>query len=40
MIISFDFDGTLEDEFGGIPNPQKDEVQRIAKTYVSDPGIS
>lgn len=38
MIISFDFDGTLDDEFGGIPNPQKNEIQKIAKTYVSDPG--
>jgi hypothetical protein len=37
MIISFDFDGTLDDEFGGIPNPQKYEIQKIAKNYVSDP---
>lgn len=36
MIISFDFDGTLDDEFGGITNPQKDEIQRIAKNYVSN----
>jgi hypothetical protein len=36
MIISFDFDGTLDDEFGGIPNPQKGEIQNLAKKYVSD----
>lgn len=35
MIISFDFDGTLDDEFGGIPNPQKEEIQKIALEYVS-----
>lgn len=36
MIISFDFDGTLDDEFGdSIPNPQKDEIQKIASEYVS-----
>lgn len=34
--ISFDFDGTLEDEFGGIYNPQKSEIQSIAKKYLSD----
>ena len=25
--ISFDFDGTLHDEFGDIHNPQKKEIQ-------------
>lgn len=34
MVISFDFDGTLDDEFGGIPNPQKEEIQNIAKKYI------
>ena len=37
MIISFDFDGTLVDEFGGHPsNSQKDEVQGLAKKYISE----
>ena len=36
MKISFDFDGTLDDEFGGIDNPQKSEIQNIAKKYVED----
>ncbi len=36
MKISFDFDGTLVDEFGGHPsNSQKDEVQGLAKKYLS-----
>jgi FMN phosphatase YigB (HAD superfamily) len=36
MRISFDFDGTLVDEFGGYPiNSQKDEVQGLAKKYLS-----
>jgi len=35
MRISFDFDGTLVDEFGGHPsNSQKDEVQGLAKKYL------
>lgn len=34
MKISFDFDGTLDDEFGGVYNPQKEEVQNLAKKYV------
>jgi hypothetical protein len=34
--ISFDFDGTLDDEFGGVPNPQKEEIQKLAKKYVND----
>jgi phosphoserine phosphatase len=37
MRISFDFDGTLVDEFGGHPsNIQKDEVQGLAKKYLSE----
>jgi hypothetical protein len=37
MRISFDFDGTLVDEFGGHPsNFQKDEVQGLAKKYLSE----
>jgi phosphoserine phosphatase len=37
MRISFDFDGTLVDEFGGHPsNLQKDEVQGLAKKYLSE----
>ena len=37
MKISFDFDGTLVDEFGGHPsNSQKDEVQGLAKKYLSE----
>ena len=37
MRISFDFDGTLVDEFGGNPsNSQKDEVQGLAKKYLSE----
>lgn len=37
MRISFDFDGTLVDEFGGHPsNSQKDEVQGLAKKYISE----
>ncbi len=37
MRISFDFDGTLVDEFGGHPsNSQKDEVQELAKKYLSE----
>ena len=37
MKISFDFDGTLVDEFGGHPsNSQKDEVQELAKKYISE----
>ena len=34
MRISFDFDGTLDDEFGGLYNSQKEEIQNIAKKYV------
>ena len=37
MRISFDFDGTLVDEFGGHPsNSQKDEVQGLAKKYLNE----
>ena len=35
MRISFDFDGTLEDEFGGATvNEQKEEIKDIARRYV------
>ena len=34
--ISFDFDGTLEDEFGGVHNPQKSEIQSLAKKYIDE----
>jgi hypothetical protein len=35
MKISFDFDGTLDDEFGGqIINHQKEEIQNLARKYV------
>jgi hypothetical protein len=37
MKISFDFDGTLDDEFGGqIINHQKEEIQQLAKKYVEE----
>jgi hypothetical protein len=36
MKISFDFDGTLDDEFGGVLNTQKLEIQKLAKKYISD----
>ena len=37
MKISFDFDGTLEDEFGGFPiNDQKEEIQSLAKKYIDE----
>ena len=36
MKVSFDFDGTLDDEFGGIFNKQKEEIQNLAKKYVSE----
>ena len=36
-LISFDFDGTLDDEFGSIePNPQKEEVQSLAVKYLQE----
>lgn len=36
-LISFDFDGTLDDEFGSIePNPQKDEIQSLAVKYLQE----
>lgn len=35
MKISFDFDATLYDEFDGSLNIQKEEIQKIAKNYVS-----
>jgi hypothetical protein len=36
MKISFDFDGTLEDDFDGTINKQKEEIQNLAKKYVSE----
>ena len=37
MKISFDFDGTLDDEFGGqIINHQKEEIQQLAKKYIEE----
>lgn len=33
--VSFDFDGTLEDDFDGTLNNQKQEIQKIAKDYIS-----
>ena len=35
-IISFDFDGTLDDEFDGGYNISKEEIQSLAKKYVDD----
>ena len=32
--ISFDFDGTLDDDFDGTHNPQKDEIQGICKSLI------
>lgn len=32
--ISFDFDGTLEDDFDNTINPQKEEIQSILKEYL------
>jgi hypothetical protein len=32
--ISFDFDGTLDDDFGGEPNPQKEEIQNLCKKLI------
>ena len=32
--ISFDFDGTLDDDFDGEVNPQKEEVKEICKYLV------
>ena len=37
MRISFDFDGTLVDEFGGFPlNDQKLEIQSLVKKYIKE----
>lgn len=36
MKISFDFDGTLDDDFDGTINKQKDEIQSLAKKYVKE----
>lgn len=35
MRISFDFDGTLDDDFDGTINKQKEEIQSLAKNYVT-----
>jgi hypothetical protein len=32
--ISFDFDGTLDDDFGGEHNPQKEEIQNLCKRLI------
>ncbi len=34
--ISFDFDGTLEDDFDGAHNKQKDELQGLAKKFINE----
>ncbi len=34
MRVSFDFDGTLDDDFDGSFNDQKKEIQSLAKMYV------
>lgn len=36
MRISFDFDGTLDDDFDGTINGQKQEIQSLAKKYVNE----
>lgn len=36
MRISFDFDGTLDDNFDGTLNKQKEEIQKLAMKYVSE----
>jgi len=36
MKISFDFDGTLDDEFDGGYNISKEEIQSLAKKYVDE----
>lgn len=36
MRISFDFDGTLENDFDGTLNLQKIKIQQLAKKYVSE----
>ena len=36
MRISFDFDGTLDDDFDGTTNKQKKEIQSLAKKYVNE----
>ena len=34
--ISFDFDGTLDDDFDDTPNPQKEEIISICKHLLSE----
>jgi hypothetical protein len=36
MRISFDFDGTLENDFDGTLNLQKIKIQQLAKKYLKD----
>jgi hypothetical protein len=36
MRISFDFDGTLENDFDGTLNLQKIEIQQLAKKYIQE----
>lgn len=36
MNISFDFDGTLMDDFDGSVNSQKEEIQSLLKKYKSE----
>jgi hypothetical protein len=36
MKISFDFDGTLDDEFDGGYNIVKEEIQSLAKKYIDE----
>ena len=36
MNISFDFDGTISDEFDNTINPQKEEICKIARKYILD----
>ena len=36
MIISFDLDGTLDDEFDGSLNLQKEEIQGLARKYINE----
>jgi hypothetical protein len=36
MFISFDFDGTISDEFDGSINTQKGEIQELARKYVRE----
>lgn len=35
-IVSFDFDGSINDHFNGTKNPQSLEVQELAKTLIAE----